>query len=123
MRVEHSQSGQNTKANPLGDPLNELSDDEDDDNTNDYTKNQRQSGNGGIVPQLELAAAQGGKKSRPRIQSQGEQEWIERLVAKWGDDYRGMNRDRRLNPQQQSEGDLRKRVGKWREGKGEVVIS
>ncbi len=102
--------------------MNEISDDGDDGNTNGYTRNQTQGGNGGIVPQLELAAAQGGKKSRPRIQSQGEQEWIERLVAKWGDDYRAMNGDRRLNPQQQSEGDLRKRVKKWKEGKGEVGI-
>lgn len=101
--------------------MNEISDDGDDggnNNTNGYVRNQRKGGNEGIVLQLERAAAQGGKKSRPRVQSQGEREWIERLVVKWGDDYRAMNRDRRLNPQQQSEGDLRKRVRKWKEGKG-----
>ena len=118
LRVEHFQDG---KPNPLGDLLNELCEDED---TNVHAGDQRKRGDVGIVPQLELAAAQGGKKSRPRIQSQGEQEWIERLVAKWGDDCGGMSRDRRLNPMQQSEGDLRKRVRRWRDRRvegGEVM--
>ncbi len=121
MRVEHSREGRIAKSNPLGDPLGDISDDDDNGKAGEYIRNKKQGGNGGIIPQLELAAAQGGKKSRPRIQSQGEQEWIERLVTKWGDDYRRMTRDRRLNPQQQSEGDLRTRVRKWREGRGQLV--
>jgi len=40
-------------------------------------------------------------------------------VERWGDDWGGMVRDRRLNPMQQSEGDLRRRVGVWREKGGE----
>ena len=57
-------------------------------------------------------------KKKPRQQSRREQEWIEALVGKWGEDFRGMVRDRKLNPWQQSEGDLRRRVGRWRGGGG-----
>jgi nucleolar protein 16 len=72
-----------------------------------------------VVRQLEEQAKRGVAKA-PRTQSVGEQEWVERLVAKYGDDYRKMFWDRKLNPMQQSEGDIRKRVLKWksrREGK------
>ncbi len=124
MRVERSLEGQIAKPNPLGDPLNELSDNGVYDyNAIGYSRRQIEGVSGGIFPQLEAAAVHGGKKSRSRIQSQGEQEWIERLVAKWGNDFGGMCRDRRLNPQQQSEGDLRKRVRKWEEGRTEVGLS
>jgi nucleolar protein 16 len=66
-----------------------------------------------VVRQLEEQAKRGVAKA-PRTQSVGEQEWVERLVAKYGDDYRKMFWDRKLNPMQQSEGDIRKRVLKWK---------
>ncbi|KAH0545162.1 hypothetical protein FGG08_000774 [Glutinoglossum americanum] len=69
-----------------------------------------------VVRQLEEQAKRGVAKA-PRTQSAREQEWIEGLVAKHGDDYRGMFWDRRLNPMQQSEGDIRKRVLKWKAGR------
>ena len=100
--VQHETS---ERENPLGDPLNEYSDWEDEEVVEGSSR--------GIVPELEEQA----KYSRPkrlRMQSQREREWIERLVERWGDDWAGMVRDRKLNPQQQTEGDLKRRVGIWR---------
>ena len=95
--------------NPLIDPLNDLSDSEAEDGEEEREDIGRSRG---IVPDLEEAAKYS-KKKRPPRQSQREREWIERLVDKWGDNWGGMVRDRRLNPQQQTEGDLRRRVGLW----------
>ncbi len=77
---------------------------------------------GGIVRELEAAAQAGIKQRKPRMQSQREEEWIEHLVRRWGEDYKGMRRDRRLNPGQQSEGDLRRRVKRWRKSGGTVAV-
>ena len=71
---------------------------------------------GGIIPQLEEASRLE-KKPRPRKQSQREGEWIGQLVEKWGDDVGAMARDRRLNPMQQTEGDIRRRVQGWRKSR------
>ena len=103
--VQHEKS---EGENPLRDPLNEFSDSEDEEVV--------ESDGRGIVPELEEQAKYSRPK-RPRMQSQREREWIERLVGRWGDDWGGMFRDRKLNPQQQSEGDLKKRVGVWKSGK------
>lgn len=100
--VQHEKS---ELENPLGDPLNEFSDSEDEEVVGGSAK--------GIVSKLEEQARYS-KPKRPRMQSQREKEWIARLVERWGDDWGGMVRDRRLNPQQQSEGDLKKRVGIWK---------
>ena len=99
------------RENPLGDPLNEIS---------DLEEEVVKSSGRGVVPELEEQAKYS-KPKRPRMQSQREREWIERLVERWGDDWGGMVKDRKLNPQQQSEGDLKKRVGVWkkRNGKGQ----
>lgn len=103
--VQHEKS---ERENPLLDPLNDSSDSED--------EMVLESSDRGIVPELEEQARYS-KPKRPRMQSQREREWIERLVERWGDDWGGMVRDRKLNPQQQSEGDLKRRVGIWRAGK------
>lgn len=103
--VHHEKS---ERENPLGDPLNEFSDSED--------EMVEESCSRGIIPELEEQARYS-KPKRPRMQSQREREWIERLVERWGDDWGGMVRDRKLNPQQQSEGDLKRRVGVWKNGK------
>ena len=95
------------QENPLGDPLNELSESEDEEVSAGVSR--------GIVPELEEQAKYSRPK-RPRMQSQREREWIERLVERWGDDWGGMVRDRKLNPQQQTEGDLKRRVGIWERG-------
>ena len=100
--VQHEKS---ERDNPLGDPLNDISDLEEE----DVVEGSRR----GVISELEEQAKYD-KPKRPRMQSQREREWIERLVERWGDDWGGMVRDRKLNPQQQSEGDLRKRVGIWK---------
>lgn len=68
----------------------------------------------GIIPELEKQAMTAETKKRPRKQSTREGAWIERLIEKYGDDVNGMVRDRKLNPMQQSEGDLRRRVRRWK---------
>lgn len=52
--------------------------------------------------------------STPRVQSARENDWIGDLVEKYGDDFDAMVRDRKLNPFQQTAGDLRRRVKKWK---------
>jgi nucleolar protein 16 len=100
------------QSNPLGDPLNELLD-----NERHAKLNQEPSGSK-FIQGLELRAAREAKsvkKRRPRQQSQREQEWVLRLVEKHGDNYLAMFRDRKLNPMQQTEGDLRRRIRIWNE--------
>lgn len=113
------------KANPLNDPLNSdsspSSSDEDEDAAPRPGNREGRGGRaGGIVSALEESAKHE-KKKRPRVQSAREREWCERLVARWGDDWGGMSRDRRLNPMQQSEGDLRRRVELWKGKRKEGV--
>ena len=104
--VQHEKS---ERENPLSDPLNELSDLGNDEMV-------VESSGRGVISELEEQARHSRPK-RPRMQSQREREWIERLVGRWGDDWGGMVRDRKLNPQQQSEGDLKRRVEIWKGGK------
>lgn len=48
----------------------------------------------------------------PRHSSCGERSYLARLIQKYGDNYEGMTRDRRLNPEQKTVGELRRAVGK-----------
>ena len=114
LSVQDSSKKLREKANPLNDPLNS-----DDDVDEDVAQENEASGGrgGGIVGELEEAARHE-KKKRPRQQSGREREWCERLVRRWGDDWGGMSRDRRLNPMQQSEGDLKRRVELWKRKEG-----
>lgn len=96
------------RANPLNDPLNELSDNED--------EGQTMSGSA-VVQELERQAHREGrsaKSKKPRHLSQREGEWITKLIEKHGENFSAMVRDRKLNPMQQSEGDLRRRINKWK---------
>ena len=65
------------------------------------------------MPELEELVSMEVKR-RPRQQSQREEEWITRLLDKYGEDYSRMVRDRKLNPYQQGQGDLRRRVSLWK---------
>ncbi|KAJ5124483.1 Ribosome biogenesis protein Nop16 [Penicillium bovifimosum] len=96
---------QRSRKNPLNDPLNELAS-----HSNPLADSM-------IVKQLELQADMEGKTvkaKKPRFQSSREGEWAQRLIEKHGDNYAAMVRDRKLNPMQQSEGDLRRRLNKWK---------
>ena len=95
--------------NPLHDPLNDLEEQE--------VTTSKPSVNG-IIADLEREAAEEEQrlaKKRPRQQSQREEEWIMRLVEKHGQDTRAMARDKKLNPMQQAEGDISRRVQKWQQ--------
>ena len=102
------------KLNPLNDPLNDLEDSDIEEWTGFANVPAGTLSATTVVQQLEAQALSGVRKA-PRKQSAREQEWIQRLVEKYGDNYGAMFRDRKLNPMQQSEGDIKSRVKRWKE--------
>jgi nucleolar protein 16 len=101
--------------NPLNDPINDLVE-EDAEQWSAFAMVPAGKADNPVIAALEESARNGVKKA-PRKQSEREEEWIEKLVNKYGDDYGKMTRDRRLNPFQQSEGDIRRRAKKWQKSK------
>ena len=113
LRVIRPDDGKPLSYNPLNDPLNDIMDVEDDKPSKQST---------GVVAELEKAAAEEEEalaKRRPRQQSQREEEWMNKLVQKYGHDTRAMARDRKLNPMQQTEGDLKRRLRKYNQKRPE----
>jgi nucleolar protein 16 len=105
-----------TKDNPLNDPLNDIENSDDEAEWNGFSmvpEPREGESENPVIRQLEEAARNGAHKA-PRGQSQREKEWAERLVTQYGEDYGRMARDRKLNPMQQTETDIRKRVLKWK---------
>lgn len=121
IRVIHT----DMKYNPLNDPLNSDSEDEEmgDDGEEfegfDSTATKKEPNE--IIKKLEEQASMVAEK-KPRKQSEREQEWLERLVAKHGEDYEKMARDMKLNPMQQTSADIRKRVGRWKAKGGNLPV-
>ena len=123
VRVIHSSSVEaQRRKNPLCDPLNSDDSDVESDGMNEHEdadeeaeKQQKR----GVIKLLEEQALRAAPK-KERGQSEREREWIGKLVERWGDDYRAMARDRRLNPMQQTESDIKRRVGIWRQRAGGV---
>ncbi|KAH8663995.1 ribosome biogenesis protein Nop16 [Xylariales sp. PMI_506] len=140
VRVERDENGKIVRIlrreNPLNDPLNELDTDSeadsemaddgetwggiDDDNNSSSNKKKSKKGKKSsnkveaatdVVRQLEAEANRPLEK-KIRGQSKGEQEWLEALVARHGDDTRAMARDRKLNPMQQTAADIARRLRK-----------
>ena len=120
--------GDEGRPNPLNDPLNSL-DSESDDEVEDrydqhgsvrpYAATGTTQATTEVVERLEDEASRPAAKYR-RKQTEGEIAFIEELVRKHGDDYHAMSRDMKVNYMQRSEGDLKKRIKKWREGGGKV---
>ncbi|KAI9836699.1 MAG: Nucleolar protein 16 [Thelocarpon superellum] len=106
------------KANPLNDPLAELSSDGEMEMTTHASSGAQGRAGGKARTAVVAALEEQAKRSvpkRPRQLSQREQEWVQRLVDKYGDDHARMVRDRALNPMQQTEADIRRRIKRWRE--------
>lgn len=116
LRVIHAAK----RANPLNDPLNSDSEDEFEgfegaDGDGDEEMGGQEEGEKKVVRILEEQARAGNaREKKPRKQSEREREWCARLVEVHGENWMGMVRDRRLNPMQQTEGDIRRRVEKWK---------
>jgi nucleolar protein 16 len=115
------------KPNPLGDPLAELDSESEDEvfnlrNQHANTGVARRTEDGHTtetVRALEEVANRPTTKYKRR-QPEGEVQFIEELVRKYGDDYGKMARDMKINYMQRSEGDLKKRIKKWREAGGKI---
>lgn len=108
------------KANPLNDPLNDLESDDDDHSApaEQQQNEDDEEAETKVVHLLERQAAAPTEKYN-RHQSAREREWVERLVAKHGEDTAAMARDLKLNPMQQTAGDIRRRLKTYKEKTGQ----
>lgn len=128
--VEAKTSATARRRKPLQDPLSALLDD-DDANHEGLTAHAPQ----GLVPKpsnhpttdvvaaLERMAAneQGRRGKSRRTQSYREQAWARALFENHGRNWMAMVKDAKLNVRQQSEGDVRKRVGLWLKESGQDI--
>jgi nucleolar protein 16 len=109
-------SGRPPRANPLNDPLRQFdsdSEDEDEEEWGGVEENEDDENKPEVLRMLEEEAARPELK-KPRHQSEQEAEWLEKLIKRHGENYEAMAWDRKLNPMQQTAGDLRRRVAKLR---------
>lgn len=123
------------RPNPLGDALNDLDSDEDEHDDDQaeqagWARLANQHGNiepdqylgkddgaTDVVKELEARASRPAAKYRRKM-TENERAFVKELVAKYGDDYAKMSRDIKINYMQRSEGDIKKRVLKWKEESG-----
>ncbi|KAK6538899.1 Nucleolar protein 16 [Orbilia ellipsospora] len=85
------------------------SEDEDEDESPAVSKKEKETD---LVKALREQATMGIKKER--VQSDREMDWVRRLVEKHGEDYQAMFWDKELNIRQQSVGDIKRRIKKWK---------
>ncbi|KAF3917920.1 hypothetical protein ABW20_dc0109184 [Dactylellina cionopaga] len=71
-----------------------------------------------LIRALREQSTMGIKKER--LQSDRETDWVQRLVEKHGDDYQAMFWDKEMNIRQQSVGDIKRRIKKWKSSQGSV---
>ncbi len=117
VRVIRPEDADAAISNPLNDPLNDLMDTAEESETRQQPR--------GVVAQLEAQAMEEeellAKKRKPRQQSRREEEWIAELIAKHGDNVRAMARDKKLNPMQQTEADIGRRIKKYKANHDQVA--
>lgn len=117
VRVERDADGKITrvlhKSNPLNDPLADLDSDDNDEEEEEEeepTANKAENGELRVVDLLEQEA-RAPTESHKRHQSSREREWIEALVARHGvDGVQAMARDMKLNPMQQTAGEIKRKL-------------
>lgn len=124
VKVERDAEGKIVKVlrrdNPLNDPLNDVDSDgdEDADAQNGTTAGAGvRNGKRETTRVVDLLEQQANvpTESHKRHQSAREKEWIERLVARHGDDVAAMARDAKLNPMQQTVGEIKKKLKTYRQ--------
>lgn len=104
------------RDNPLNDPLVEIesaSDEGDDEDGVSGDEEETRPKKSEVLRLLEEEASRPEEK-KPRHQSEREREWIERLVARHGDNVTAMAWDKQLNPMQQTAADIARRIKKWK---------
>jgi len=104
--------------NPLNDPLARFDEDSADEGRQggqeeewEGIDEEEEAKRPAVIRQLEKEANAPREKT-VRHQSEREVEWLEKLVARHGDDTDAMARDLRLNPMQQTGADIRRRLKK-----------
>jgi nucleolar protein 16 len=65
-----------------------------------------------ITELTRISRMDGGGGGKSRFSSEGEKAYLERLVRKYGKDIEGMARDRKLNVDQRTSGQLRRSIEK-----------
>lgn len=100
------------KKNPLNDPLSRFDEDSEAEGEEwEGIDEEEESKRPAVIRQLEKEA-NAPREKIVRHQSEREVEWLEKLVAKHGDDTSAMARDLKLNPMQQTASDIRRRLKK-----------
>ncbi|KLU90081.1 hypothetical protein MAPG_09046 [Magnaporthiopsis poae ATCC 64411] len=139
VRVERDAAGKIVRIvrpgeseNPLNDPLNDILSD-DSDGGGGGGGHDGWDGLSGSEDEREASAATTKDRRRPykvaddlermarvpvaktaRHVSEREAEWLGRLAARHGDDFKAMARDHRLNPMQQTPAQIAKRMRRWK---------